>query len=121
MSMKKTASQAWNLVLAGLVLLYACNHFETGYFQEKVNQVTQDIVESRYGAPHKVDELPERGVVWTYFERGSGTTGFGSYVPRSECKAFVLTFDEAAVLRNWKQQECGAQPGISTEPFSNHN
>lgn len=119
--MKVAAQQSRWPMLFGLVLLFACSYFETGYFQDKVNQVTQDIVASRYGAPHKVDELLEGEVVWTYFERGSGTTGFGSYAPQSECKAFVLTFDEAAVLRDWKQQDCGSQRGPSTEPSSNHN
>lgn len=106
--MKMAVQQSRRLMLAGLVLLllYACSQFETGYFQSKVNQVTRDVVGSRYGTPHKVDELPDGGTVWTYFDRGSGTAGFGNYAPSSQCKAYLLTFDESEVLRDWKQQEC---------------
>jgi hypothetical protein len=107
MSMKIAAQQSRRLMLSGLVLLlFACSQFEAGYFQSKVDQVTRDVVASRYGTPHKVDELPDGGTVWTYFDRGSGTAGFGNYAPSSHCKAYVLTFDESQVLRDWKQQDC---------------
>ncbi|MDH5739151.1 MAG: hypothetical protein OEY77_02375, partial [Nitrospira sp.] len=109
------------LMLAGLVLLLACSQFETGYFQSKVNQVTQEVVASRYGAPHKVDELPGGGTVWTYFDRGSSTAGFGTYAPSSQCKTYLLTFDRSEVLRDWKQQDCTRQSGTITEPSSSHN
>jgi hypothetical protein len=94
------------VLCVGLGTLLACSQLETGYFQHKVNQVTQDIVANRYGAPHKVDKVPEGGSVWTYFDRGSSTTGYGGYASRSGCKAYVLIFDQAEVLRDWKQQDC---------------
>lgn len=94
------------LMLVGFVLLLACSQFESGYFKSKVNQVTQEVVAGRYGIPHKVKELPERGVVWTYFDRGSGTAGYDNYVSASQCTAYHLTFDESGVLRDWKQQDC---------------
>lgn len=104
--MKIAAQRSRRLMLAGLVLLFACSQFESAYFQNMVNQVTRDVVASRYGTPHKVDELPDGGTVWTYFDRGSVTTGFGSYAHSSQCKAYLLTFDESEVLRDWKQQDC---------------
>lgn len=87
-------------------MLFGCSQFETGYFQHKVGQVTQDVVASRYGAPHKTDESPDGQAVWTYFDRGSSTAGYGGYAPTAPCKAYVLMFDQSSVLRDWKQQDC---------------
>lgn len=44
-------------VLIGGGALVACSQFETGYFQSKVGQATQDAVAHRYGEPHKIDKL----------------------------------------------------------------
>ncbi|MEK7760990.1 MAG: hypothetical protein AAB433_05385, partial [Nitrospirota bacterium] len=54
-----------------LVLIFcgACGEFETGYFQSKVNQVTQDEVAKRYGMPHKQEKQPDGHSLWTYFVR----------------------------------------------------
>lgn len=107
MEMVWRASQ--RIVIAGLGVLCACSLFETGYFQGKVNEVTQETVASRYGDPHKQDQLPDGRSAWTYFDRGSSTSGYGSYVRSPGCKAYVLTFDEQHVLREWKQQDCTVQ------------
>lgn len=119
--MKRTLQRSRYLVLAGFGMLCGCSQFETGYFQHKVGQVTQDVVASRYGAPHKADKLPDGQAVWTYFDRGSGTTGYGSYASPAPCKAYLLTFDQSDVLRGWKQQGCTSQPGTTTEPSSDRN
>lgn len=118
--MKTIVQRSRYLVLIGCWVMPACGQIETGYFQSKVDHVTQDVVVSRYGAPHKVDKLPEGRTVWTYFDRGSSTTGYGGYASSAGCKAYVLTFDHAEVLRDWKQQDCTSQPGTITEPLSNH-
>jgi len=97
------------IVLVGCGVLSACSLLESEYFQGKVNEVTQETVASRYGEPHKQDQLPDGRSAWTYFDRGSSTSGYGSYVRRPSCKAYVLTFDDRHVLRDWKQQGCTAQ------------
>ena len=99
------------IVMVGCGVLSGCGLFETGYFQDKVNAVTQETVASRYGDPHKQDQLPDGRSAWTYFDRGSNTSGYGSYVRPPSCKAYVLTFDEKQVLREWKQQNCTGQSG----------
>lgn len=107
--MKTTLRRSRRLLPVALVALFACSEFETGYFQHRVDQVTRDVVANRYGAPHKVDKLSEGRSVWTYFDRGSSTTGYGNYASRSRCKAYVLTFDHAEILRDWKQQDCTSE------------
>ena len=104
--MTRTQRLRYHLLCVGFGALLACSQFETGYFQSKVDQVTQEVVASRYGAPHKTDELPEGRAVWTYFDRGSSTAGYGGYAPTAPCKAYLLTFDQSGVLRDWKQQDC---------------
>jgi hypothetical protein len=107
--MKITLQRSRYLVLAGFGILFGCSQFETGYFQHKVGHVTREVVASRYGAPHQVDKLPEGRAVWTYFDRGSSMVGYGSYAPPAPCKAYLLTFDQSGVLRDWKQQDCMSQ------------
>lgn len=119
--MKMILQTSKYLVLAGFGMLFACSQFETGYFQSKVDQVTQDVVASRYGAPHKMDKLPDGRVVWIYFDRGSSTTGYGGYASSAPCKAYLLTFDESNVLRDWKLQDCTSQQETISEPPSDHN
>ena len=74
------------LVLAFGVLC-ACSEFETRYFHNKVNQVTQGTVARRYGAPHKLDKLPDGRSVWAYFDRGSGMSGYSGHARVSYCRA----------------------------------
>ncbi len=101
--------------------LFACSEFETTYFQNKVNQVTQNVVAVRYGMPHKEERLPAGGSVWTYFDRGSGTVGYSGRAASNKCEAYLLTFDQSGVLRDWKQQDCTSQSGPITEPPSDHD
>jgi hypothetical protein len=119
--MKMTLRRLMYVLLAGLGMLFGCSQFEMGYFQHKVGSVTQDIVASRYGAPHQPNTLSDGRTVWTYFDRGSSTTGYGSYAPPAPCKAYLLTFDQSGVLRDWKQQDCTHQQNTISEPSSNHN
>lgn len=103
-----------------LGMLSACSGFEAAYFQDKVNQVTQEAVAHRYGAPHKIEKEQNGHSVWTYFERGSGTSGYSGYARPSSCKAYVLMFDQDAVLRYWKQEDCTTRPATITGPFLDH-
>lgn len=108
-------------LVLGLVFCGACGEFETGYFQSKVNQVTQDEVAKRYGAPHKQEPQPDGRVLWTYFVRGSGTSGYSGYAREEYCRAYQLIFDQQGMLRDWHDQDCAMKPAKITDPFSDHN
>ena len=108
-------------IVLALVFCGACGEFETGYFQSKVNQVTQEEVAKRYGAPHKQEPQADGRVLWTYYVRGSGTSGYSGYARAEYCRAYLLTFDQQGLLRDWHDQDCGTKPAKITEPFSDRN
>lgn len=91
--------------LAGTVPT-GCSEYETQYFKNNVNEATADRVAKRYGSPHKLVRNEEGGMVWTYFDRGSGTSSYAGYATSRYCRAYVLTFDRDEILRDWKQEEC---------------
>jgi hypothetical protein len=86
--------------------LMACSEMGTLYFQHGVNDATAELVARRYGPPHKLDRRQDGGMVWTYFDRGSGSVGYSGVGRASYCHKYVLTFDPQEVLRDWQQQEC---------------
>ena len=87
------------LSVAGLTLmtlvLVACESEQARYFNKHVNHISQDAVVRRFGPPHRVHELSNGDVVWSY-ESGS----------RSNCIAHILRFDRAKVLRDWNERTC---------------
>lgn len=107
-----------SIVFIVLGALCACGGMDFRYFEGQMNRANQVEVAGQYGPPHKVDRLSDGGAVWTYFERGSGTAGFTGSVQTSYCRAYLLTFDQTEVLRDWKQQDCATRPAPVTEPFS---
>ncbi len=113
----------WGGRIAILVLavVSGCGEFETGYFQSKVNQVTQEEVAKRYGAPHTQERQPDGHFLWTYYTRGSGTSGYSGYARAEYCRAYLLTFDQQGVLRDWHDRDCATKPAKITEPFSDRN
>jgi hypothetical protein len=108
-------------LVLGFVFYGACGEFETGYFQSKVNQVTQEEVIKRYGAPHQQDKQTDGRALWTYYVRGSGTSGYSGYARAEYCRAYLLTFDQQGILRDWREQDCAMKPAKITEPFSDRN
>lgn len=84
----------------------SCDLRGGAYFQDKVNEATQEKVAKRYGYPHKTEALQNGGEVWTYYDRGSGTASYTGYATSTYCRAYVLTFDKEGVLRDWAQQQC---------------
>lgn len=108
-------------IVLALVFCGACGEFESGYFQSKVNQVTQDEVAKRYGMPHKQEKQPDGRSLWTYYVRGSGTSGYSGYARAEYCRAYLLTFDQEGMLRDWHDQDCATKPAKITEPFSDRN
>ena len=121
----KLSDLAGRWIRSGLVLVLAfcgaCGEFETGYFQSKVNQVAQDEVAKRYGMPHKQEKQPDGHSLWTYFVRGSGTSGYSGYARTEYCRAYLLTFDQQGMLRDWHDQDCATPPAKITDPFSDRN
>lgn len=106
------------MLLVALGPALACSEFGAGYFQNEVNKANQVNVAARYGAPHKIEKLQDGRTVWTYFDRGSGTSGYSGYARSSYCRAYILTFDQNEVLREWQEQDCATRPATITEPFS---
>ena len=100
--------KSWALIgLAwGALGFGACVEWETGYFQQRVNEASMDMVAKRYGPPHKVEQRESDQTVWTYFDRGSASSGYAGTARSSFCHAYVLTFDRQELLRGWQQQEC---------------
>jgi len=90
-----------------LYVLPGCGELETNYFRGRVNQATQEAVAHRYGSPHHIDTAEDGGSVWTYFDRGSATSGFTGYARSSYCRAYLLTLDQHGVLRDWREENCG--------------
>jgi len=84
----------------------SCDLHEAAYFQDRVNEVTQEKVAKRYGSPHKTEVLQNGGEAWTYYDRGSGTASYTGHATSTFCRAYVLTFDKEGVLRDWTQQQC---------------
>jgi hypothetical protein len=119
--MKITLRESLRVLSVVCVALSACSEFETAYFQNKVDHVTQNVVAGQYGMPHKEERLPAGGSVWTYYDRGSGTVGYAGSAGANKCKAYLLTFDQSGVLRDWKQQDCASHSGPITEPPSDHD
>ncbi len=57
----------------------------------------------RYGAPHKLDKFPDgRSQSGPTSIGGVARVGYSGYVRASYCRAYVLTFDQAEVLQDWK-------------------
>jgi hypothetical protein len=93
MSMTQWISAAGLALLAlGLV---GCESEHAHYFKRHVNRASQDAVVRRWGPPHRVHELSNGDVVWSY-ESGSQST----------CAAHILRFDRVQVLRDWHERPC---------------
>lgn len=94
------------VILLGMSM--ACSEIESQYFKNGVNVSTAEQVASRYGTPHKLRRIDGGGMVWSYFDRGSGTGSFTGYAKSSYCQMYILTFDKDDILRNWEQNKCEA-------------
>ena len=96
-------------VLAGIV---SCGYFtESKYFESRVGEATQQMVDHRYGRPHKIQSEQNGGETWTYYERGSATASFAGSSKASFCRAYQLTFDREGILKDWKQEHCRDKGG----------
>lgn len=97
----------WSAIL-WVVASLSCSELETQYFKDRVNVATMERVAKRYGAPHKSEQVDGDKVRWTYYERGSATTGYSGFARSSYCRVYVLTFDRQEILRDWKEEHCQA-------------
>ena len=92
------------LVLAGIA---SCGCFmDSKYFQSHVGEATLQMVNDRYGRPHKIELEQNGGEKWTYYERGSGTASFAGSSKGSFCREYQLTFDRQGILKDWKEEHC---------------
>lgn len=96
--------------LLAVLLLHSaaasCGYLQTGYFHDKINDATQEMVLEQYGVPHDQRSLANGGAIWTYYERGSTPDAYAGSASGASCRAYVLTFDAQNVLREWKQETC---------------
>ena len=98
---------ALSLVLPLLVGIASCGYFAEGkYFQSRIGEATQQMVDDRYGRPHRIQSEQNGGETWTYYERGSATATFAGSSKSSFCRAYQLTFDRQGILKDWKQEHC---------------
>lgn len=94
------------MLLGTLLSVIACSDIGSNYFQQDVNEATQDAVARRYGMPHQVDHQQDGRSAWVYFKRGSATSSFTGSATSTYCRAYVLTFDKQGVLREWREDDC---------------
>jgi hypothetical protein len=121
---------ATGFLIALAMMLVACGGpWRDSYFKNGVDQLTQEDIREKFGAPHTA-KTPALGgdSVWTYRvpigdkELESMTsTGFGNATesvgallskpgeapkPTLYCFRYTLTFNEQKVLKSWKREEC---------------
>jgi uncharacterized lipoprotein len=84
----------WSALMLMILTLTACASQQERYLKQNVNQANQDAVAKRLGPPSHAQELTTGETVWSYESRNG------------DCKAYILTFDRAKVLRDWKEQKC---------------
>jgi len=97
----------WFLPALTLLVLVSCAAWQDRYLGEVVNRVTQDEVAKKLGPPHRTMELSAGESVSTYEYRSVKVVGgAGSVVGTSDCKTYVLTFDQNKVLREWQRRDC---------------
>ncbi|MFO0774235.1 MAG: hypothetical protein U0172_06195 [Nitrospiraceae bacterium] len=101
-----TLALAWRIGV--LLTVGGCGAFETGYFEGKERQVTKDVVQQRYGPPHRVSTPSPDRETWTYFDRGSSVGGFAGHGRAQPCTAYRLNFDLDGVLQEWARADCSS-------------
>ena len=78
---------------------------EETYFTSAENRATQEEVRQRFGSPQRVMATNTGGAIWVYevrdLEPGSQSTWS---TKGSWCDEYVLSFDDAGVLRAWTHQ-----------------
>jgi hypothetical protein len=94
------------VLICALGAVSACSEFEAQHFKGRINEATTEQVAKRYGPPHEIEQREGHRMVWTYFDRGSATSGYTGTARSAFCRAYVLTFDRQEILRDWQQQEC---------------
>ena len=88
------------------LFIAGCADVGADYFRQEIDVATLEMVGERYGAPHNQQVQENGNIVWTYFDRGSGTSSYGGRVTSAYCRAHVLTFDKRHVLTAWQVNRC---------------
>jgi hypothetical protein len=121
------------LILIGLQI--GCSHWRDDFFDDGVDEITQEDVRKKLGKPHIVkDPFLSEETTWTYRygvsesemnplgvkTLGQGINvladtaasligkggGGGQQRERVLCVRYVLTFDESQILREWTREPC---------------
>jgi hypothetical protein len=75
---------------------------EVTYLQSAENHATQEEVRQRLGRPQRVVETKTGETVWVYEIRELEPSSQSTWSTKgSWCDEYVLTFDDAGVLRAW--------------------
>ena len=78
---------------------------EETYLQSAEHRATQEEVRQRLGPPQRVVATNTGAAVWVYEIRDIESSGQSTWSTKgSWCDEYVLTFDEAGVLRAWTHQ-----------------
>lgn len=97
----------WGRLAVFALVVVSCTPWRVEYLREATNRATQDDLVRQLGPPHFTTQLTTGETVWTYQYRSSYVSGVGGIVSgRTDCKEYILTFDQAKTLREWKRQGC---------------
>lgn len=93
----------------GLVLISisgaTCSHLQTkeaAYLNSAMGSATQTVVRQELGAPTAVQHGEDGRSVWVY-EHREQQSGNLYTPPGTWCEQYLLTFDDKAVLQQWRQ------------------
>lgn len=83
----------------------ACSHLQTkeaAYLNSAKGSATQTLVRQELGAPTAVRNGKDGRSIWVY-EHREQQSGNLYTPPGTWCEQYLLTFDDNAVLQQWKQ------------------
>ena len=116
------------------VFIAGCDPWRESYLKNGVETITQEEIEKKFGSPFRTKEsLLDEEAIWIYRfafmgkdlepmgidTLGKGITDVanaaaamvgkssgGQAVEKPICLHYILTFDKAKVLRDWKRETC---------------
>jgi hypothetical protein len=94
------------IVFILIVSIIGCTPWRAKYLAEVLGKASQDEIAQKLGAPNATYQLKSGGQVWSYDHcYGTVSGSDGQVSGRTRCDKYVLTFDEAGILRNWVRQK----------------
>jgi hypothetical protein len=107
-----------------MVLVSACAASEpwpAHYLSAGIDRLTQDEIKAQLGPADETHSLPDGAMEWHYhYSRGRSMVGAHGTMGSSaslECEEYILTFNQAGVLRDWiKHMEPTCEPHTQYHP-----